>query len=121
MAIVDNLIGVGTAVAMANTICGQVTTLTAAGSTQATATLLGSATGYISVVSSSGKGVQLPSCGISSTVYIFNGGANTAHIYGQTGEAIGAGSPNALFALATKKGATFTKVSSTQWGQNLSA
>lgn len=121
MPIVNHLIGLGTPVNVANSICGGVTTLTAAGSTQATATLLSSGAGYVSIVSSSGKGVQLPACDVPSTVYVYNGGANTCHVYGQTGEGIGAGAVNALFALGTKKGVMLTKVTTTLWGQNLSA
>jgi len=121
MPILDHVVSLGTAPILATAICGGVTSLVAAGSTQGTATLLGTGTGYITIVSSSGKGVQLPACSVGSSILIWNGGANTAHVYGQTGEAIGAGSPNALFALATKKGVRLTKLSSTQWGQELSA
>ena len=125
MAIIDHLIGKGMPTGLAGSVCGGTgnseTTITAAGNSQGTATLIATGTCYISVVSSSGKGAQLPSCSPNSTVFVFNGGANTASIYGQTGEAIGAGSANAAFALGTKKGAFFTKVSATQWGQVLSA
>lgn len=121
MPILDHLVSLGTAPVLATSIVGGVTSLVAAGSTQGTATLLGSGTGYITIVSSSGKGVQLPACTPGSSIYMWNGGANTAHVYGQTGDAIGAGATNAAFALATKKGAIFKRVSSTQWGQNLSA
>lgn len=121
MAILDHVISTGISPFTATAICGGVTTLTAAGSTQATATLLGSGSGYISIVSSSGKGVQVPSCGIGSEIYIFNGGANSAHVYGQTGEAIGAGSANAAFVVATKKSVLLKKVSATAWGSILTA
>lgn len=121
MPIIDHIISTGTSPFNAAAIVGGVTTLTAAGNSQGTATLLGSGNGYISICSSSGKGIQLPACSPSSSVYIFNGAANTASIYGQTGDAIGAGSANAAFALATKKGCIFVRVTATQWGQNLSA
>ena len=121
MPILDHVISLGTPPQTATAICGGVTTLTAAGSTQGTATLIGSGTASVTIVSSSGKGVQLPSCAPGSSVFVWNGGANTTHVYGQTGEAIGAGAANALFALATKKSAVFLKVSATQWAQNLTA
>lgn len=122
MPIVGHMVSLGTAPQLATTIAGGVGSgIVAAGSTQGTATLIAGGGAYITIVSSSGKGVQLPACDPSSTVYVWNGGANTAHVYGQTGEAIGAGAANALFALATKKGAYFKKVSATQWGQILSA
>lgn len=121
MPILDHVISTGLSPFAAQSICGGVTTLTAAGSTQGTATLLGSGNCLISIVSSSGKGVQLPICSIGSSIYLFNGGSNSAHIYGQGSEAIGAGSASAAFVLATKKGLIVTKLSATQWGQNLSA
>jgi len=121
VAIQDHVVSLGTAPVLAQAICGGVTSVVAAGSTQGTATLFGSGSAYITTVSSSGKGVQLPACSPNSEIYVWNGGANTAHLYGQTGEAIGAGAANALFALATKKGVILKKVSATQWGQVLSA
>jgi len=123
MAIVDHVIALGTPPSVANTICGGVTTLnsvsTATG--QSTAVLLGSGAGNIAICSASGRAFQLPSCGINSEVYIFNSTSNTASIYGQTGEILGAGTANSAFALATKKGCSFKKVTATQWGVNLSA
>lgn len=123
MPIINHLIGKGVPTGVADVIVGGTGSagLVAAGATQGAATLIGGGTGYISVCSSSGKGVQLPNCDPNSSVFVWNGGGATASVYGQTGEAIGAGSANAAFALATKKGCMFVKVSATQWGQNLSA
>lgn len=121
MPILDHVVSLGTPPQLAAVICGGVSQIVAAGSTQGTATLIGSGSAYITIVSSSGKGVQLPPCTQGSSVFVWNGGANVAHVYGQTGEAIGAGSANALFALPVKKGVFMQKLSATQWGQNLSA
>ncbi len=121
MPIVDHVMSLGTQPLLANTICGGVTTLTATGTNQAGAALIPSGAANVSIVSTSGKGVILPACGIGSSVEVFNGGANTCHVYGQGAEAIGAGAASALFALATKKTAIFKKVSATQWGDVLSA
>lgn len=123
MPIIDHIIGTGVSPYAASAIVGGVTTLNSisTATSQATAVLLGSGTGYIAICSSSGRAFQLPACGPGSDVYIFNNGAQTASIYGQTGDAIGGGSANAAFALATKKGAFFKRVTSTLWGQNLTA
>lgn len=123
MPVINHLIGIGTPTGMATAITGGPVAagITAAGSTQGTATLISTGTVFVSIVSSSGKGVQLMACDPNSSVFVYNGGSNTCHVYGQTGEAIAGGAANALFAVGTKKGALFTKVSATQWGQVLSA
>lgn len=123
MAILDHVVSTGMSPFAANAVVGSVSTLNSVSTatTQATAVLLGSGTGYIAICSSSGRAFQLPACGPGSDVFIFNNGAQTASIYGQTGDAIGGGSANAAFALATKKGAIFKRVTATLWGQNLTA
>lgn len=121
MPIVDHVISLGTPPQLANSICGGVSTLIAAGSTQATATLIPGGAANVSIVSTSGKAVQLPNCGINSSVEVWNGGASVLGVYGQTGEAIGSGAVNAIFYIGTKKMGIFKKVSATQWAQTLSA
>lgn len=123
MPILDQVIGSGISPFAATAITGGVTTLalTSTNTSQATAQLLGSGTGYVSICSSSGRTVQLPACGPSSSVTIYNGGANAVNVYGQTGDAIQNGSANAAFAIASHKAATFTRVTATAWGANLSA
>src|ERR1700722_11331996 len=120
--IINHLIGTGVPTQQAAAITGGrgENTYTAAGTTQGTATLLGGGVGYVSIVSASGKGVQLPACDPNSSVFVYNGGANAMFVYGQTGEAIGAGSANAGFNIPTKKGCEFVKCTATVWGQNLS-
>lgn len=123
MAIINHLVGLGVPTMQAAVIVGGngEKVYTAAGSTQATATLISGGTGYVSICSTSGKGVQLPQCDPNSEVFVWNGGAAVLGVYGQTGEAIGSGAANAVFYIGTKKGAHFRKVTATQWGQNLSA
>lgn len=123
MAILEHIIGLGIPTFTASAIVGGngSVTYTAAGSTQGTATLISGGTGYVSICSTSGKGVQLPQCSPNSEVFIWNGGAAVLGVYGQTGEALGSGAANAVFYIGTKKGAHFRKLSATQWGQNLSA
>lgn len=121
MPIINHLIGLGVPPAQANTICGGVTTLTAAGSTNTTATLIPSGTAYVSIVSSSGKGVRLPVCDPPSSVLVFNGASNALFVYGQSGEALGSGSADAGFNVTTKKTVVFNKLTATQWSANLTA
>jgi len=125
MAILEHIIGTGVPTITASAITGgngsTGTIYTAAGSTQGTATLIAGGTGYVSIVSSSGKGVQLPQCSPNSEVFVWNGGGAVLGVYGQLGEAIGSGAANAVFYIGTKKGAHFRKLSATVWGQNLSA
>ena len=123
--IINHLIGRGVPTGVADVMVGGTgsssTVLTAAGTSQGTATLIAGGSVYVSIVSSSGKGVQLPSCDPNSSVDLYNGGASVLGVYGQTGEALAGGSANAVFYVGTKKSARFVKYSSTQWGVNLSA
>jgi hypothetical protein len=123
MGIVDHIISTGAQPNHAMSIVGGVTTLalTSTNTSQATAMVIGGGGGYISVVSASGRAAQLPLCSPGSTVFIYNGGANTATIYGQTGELIGAGSANSGVPLATKKAMLVKKMTATIWGEILSA
>lgn len=121
MAIVNHLVSLGTPPQVAVTICGGVTTLTAAGTTNITATLIPGGTAYVSIVSASGKGVRLPVCDPSSEVTVFNGATNAMFVYGQSGEALGAGGADAGFNVTTKKTVIFKKLTATQWSANLTA
>lgn len=107
---------------VASAICGGVTTLTAAGSTLGTATLIPSGTANVSIVSSSGLGVKLPQCDPSSEITVFNGATNALFVYPfESTTALGAGAAGAGFNITTKKTATFKKLTSTQWSANLTA
>ncbi len=123
MAILDHLISAGVPTRTAAVHVGGTgdTTYVAAGNSQTTATLVNGGTVIVATVSTSGKGIQLPVCSPCSEVFVWNGGANVLGVYGQTGEAIGSGSANAVFYVGSKKAAAFCKVSATQWAQNLSA
>lgn len=121
--IINHLIALGMPTGLAAAVTGGrgETQYTAAGTNQGTATLLSGGVAYVSIVSSSGKGVQLPVCDPNSSVTIYNGGSNAMFVYGQTNEAIGAGAANAGFNIPTKKAATLFKMTATVWGPNLSA
>lgn len=122
MPILDHIIGTGISPFTASAIAGGPTTLTAAGTTLATATLIGSGKAFVSIVSASGKGVALPACAPGSSVFIYNGGSNTMNVYGNTSlEAINNGGAGVKFTLVANKGVYMAKLTATQWGANLSA
>ena len=121
MALQQKMIGTGINPFTAINIAGDTASaLTAAGSTQGTALQLGAATNAFTTVAAS-TGALLPIAGIGDEVKVWNAGANTLSVYGQTGEAIGAGAANAAFSVAANKGASFTKVTGTLWIPILSA
>lgn len=125
MPIINHMIGKGIAVGQASAITGGTgetsTVITAGTAGQSTATLIASGAVYVSICSSSGKSVKLPSCDPNSSIELFNGGAAVLGVYGQTGEGIQGGSANAVFYVGVNKSCTFTKYSATVWGANLSA
>jgi hypothetical protein len=122
MAIKNHLVGLGTPPAVADVICGGVSTLTAAGTTLGTGTLIPGGTAYVSIVSASGKGVVLPNCDPGSEVVVFNGASNAMFVYPfESTTSIGAGGAGAGFNMTTKKTASFKKLTSTQWSANLTA
>lgn len=121
MPIVEHIIALGTHPQLANAIVGGVSTLTAAGTSNTTATLIPGGAAYVSIVSASGKGVRLPVCSPNSEVTVFNGATNAMFVYGQLGEALGAGAADAGFNVTTKKTVIFKKLTATLWSANLTA
>lgn len=91
------------------------TGIAAAGTTQATATALGSNDWNSIVTVNAGTGVQLVAMqvGQSQTVYN-NGGGNALKVYPQSGQAIDAGAANAAYSLANAKQQTFQQRTTTQ-------
>lgn len=123
MAIVDHIIGLGTAPQLAQSIVGGSTTgLTGAGTaSQANALLLSTTNNFFTTVAAS-SGAKLPLCGPGSSIFVWNGGSATLTVYGNAStEAIGAGAVGAGFLVAQNKSATFVRASATLWGVNLSA
>lgn len=122
MPILDHVISSGMSPFAATSVCGGVTSVTAAGTSIATGTLIGSGKTLITIVSSSGKALTLPSCAPGSSVFIYNAGANTASVYPNVSSEkinnLTAGNP---FALAANKGVEINKMSATQWGGILTA
>lgn len=93
---------------------------TAAGSTKATATLLNSVSSYVSICSSSGKGVELMQMDQGDSMEVYNGGANTLYVYSNGSDTIINHSANQGFAVNTLKGCQFRKVTSSVVMVNLS-
>lgn len=122
MAIIDHVIAAGMSPFAASAVVGgAATALTATGTTLGTALLLSSTNNFFTTTATS-TGAKLPACGPGSSVYVYNGGAQTLSVYGNAStEAIANGSVGAAFSVATNKGCHFIRASATLWGQNLSA
>jgi hypothetical protein len=108
MATMRELVLGGASVPSAISIVGQTdTTLTAAGSTQATALQLNRAINNVTTTAAS-TGVILPlGPQTSDRVHVRNSGANSLSVYPPVGGNINAAGANAAFALAAGKSADF--------------
>lgn len=123
MAILQRIMASGASAGLANNIVGDFTgSLTASGTTKATALLLNSARNYVSVCSS-GKAVALPATNINDEIEVWNGGSNTLTVFTNpsASETITNGSTLGGFSVATLRSAKFTKVTSTLFMVNYSA
>ena len=103
-------------VANSYTIRSVAPTVTAAGSTQGTATILTKEMNVVNTVVSGANGVQLPAASPGMTIYVTNATANTLSVYPASGAAIGTLSANTAFA-QTGNGATIQFIAPTtiQW------
>lgn len=125
MAIAKDLMGLGFSAAQASGIGGQYAALTAAGSSQATATPV---TASIVVVASADgtKGLVLPACEVGAMITIFNNSGSTCPVYPDAGAAIsvagtGLGTANSAFSQLTYKATIYIRATSTQWIANTTA
>lgn len=121
MSSAKELIGLGVPAAQANTLGFTVSSKTAAGTTQAAATLL---TTNLTIVTSAGgaDSVRLPANGIGGGPYIVAAiSSTTVQVFPPTGGAIQGGSTDAAFNVAQNKTAMFFKTTATAWVVNLSA
>ena len=115
--------GVGIAAAAALQIVqGELTnSISAAGTTQATATTVYNEVNLITTVAV-GAGVVLTSNrNVGDLLEVVNLGANALAVYPPLSSAIGTGATNIAFSVPTSKVCTFRMVTSTLWVQNLSA
>jgi hypothetical protein len=90
------------------------TSISAAGSTQATATALTKSFNEVTTVSS-GQGVVLPSPEAGEIIMVANQGANALNIYPESGHSINNLSANAAQSLATDTRRLFFATSSSKW------
>jgi hypothetical protein len=90
------------------------TGISAAGSTQGTATALVKEINVVSTVSS-GQGVALPTAIAGLVIIITNTSANTVNVYPASGAAINAGATNVAYSHLAGASLQYFAVSSTQW------
>jgi hypothetical protein len=103
------------AAALTEQVCGDIQdNVTAAGSTQGTATLVTGAHVIVTTAAAS-TGVILPPAEPSAEVTVKNLGANALNIYPATGGAINALSANAAFSVAAGGQARLLGRNSTNW------
>jgi hypothetical protein len=93
---------------------GVSTGISAAGSTQGTATALTRPINVVSTVSS-GQGVVMPTTTAGMRIVIINTSATALNVYPATGGAINAGATNAAYSLAAGGRLEFVATSTTQW------
>jgi len=95
-------------------IVGVDASVTAAGTTQGTATALTKTYNIVNTATNN-QGVQLPDASSGTRVTIFNSTSATIKIYPYTNESINDLTANAALSLGSEKGRDFVAVSATQW------
>jgi len=119
------IMGGGTSYGQAKAFNGDVATgITAAGSTQGTATALNAAVNLVSTVAAGANGVILPAAEISDQLYVYNddgAGGDSLTVYPDSGSKINGGATNSGVSLAANTMMLFKKVTSTRWVAMLSA
>lgn len=108
----------GTSLAIAG---GVATGLSAAGTTQGTATDLAPLTGHMLSTVASGAGVQLNPGSPGDSCWVYNGGANQCIVYPPTSAKFNSLALNAGITLPVNTRCDFDCVSATQWTANMSA
>ena len=96
------------------------TTISAAGTTQATATLLSAPINEITTAAA-GSGVVLSPVAFGYTVGIYNSGANPVKVYPPTGQQFNGLAANTGISLPANTYATFSYVYINRWFVNVSA
>lgn len=94
--------------------------LSAAGTTQGTATVITKQTNEFTTVGA-GQGAKLPSPEQGEFIFVANAGANALLVYPDTGHSINALAANAAFSLAAGKNALFWAATASKWYALLSA
>lgn len=121
MSLSARVIGGGFSAGQVRALAGGVAaTVSAAGTTQGTATALTASKNLISTVAS-GAGVKLPLAEIGDDILIYNGGANALKVYPPTSGRINSSDANEAVTLATETTLILWRLSSTRWVGMLSA
>ncbi len=97
------------------------TALSAAGTTQGTATTLTNAVNFLGTVSSGAGVILSPNGTAGDCQFVFNGGANAVKVYPPSGAKINALATNAGVLVAPNTACEFWCGSTTQWAAVLSA
>ncbi|MDO8707020.1 MAG: hypothetical protein Q7J84_18995 [Sulfuricaulis sp.] len=107
--------GAGLSLPLSEAICKDVATaLSAAGTTQGTATELGAACSEVTTVAAGAGVVLSASLAAGDEQSVFNAGANAVKVYPPSGFKINALAANAPMTLATNTGVIFKCVSTTR-------
>jgi hypothetical protein len=114
LAVNGNITG-GNLVATSYHIRSITTGITAAGSTQGTATALTKEINVVSTVSSGANGVVLPTAVAGIVLIVNNTSANTLNVYPATGGAVNSGSTNAAYSHVSGASIQYYATSGTQW------
>ena len=121
MALANRMMRGGLSSGQAQAINGDVNaTVSAAGTTQATATALVAGTNTVTTAAAS-SGVIIPNAMIGDEIEILNLGANAVTVYPPTSGQINALSANTGFTLATNTAVKLRKFTATRWAGYLSA
>lgn len=121
MALAREIMQGGFSAMSADSIQGGVNlTMTAAGTTQATATAINTSNVYVATAAS-GTGLILPSAQQGDWLVIYNGGANAVTVYPPVGAKINSLTTNGGASLGTNTACIYFCFSATQWVCDLSA
>ncbi len=111
-----NNVSVGTLTASGNVTFGIAATVSAAGSTQGTATAITKTYNIVSTASAN-QGIILPSAAAGLVINLYNVSGNTIKVYPASTETIDGGSANAPIEVVTANGAELVGVSTGGWRQ----
>jgi hypothetical protein len=94
---------------------GVTTGITAAGSTQGTATTLTRPINVVSTVSSGANGIILPTVPAGARILIVNTSANALNVYPPSGAVVNSGATNAAYSQPSSARLEYISTSTTQW------
>jgi hypothetical protein len=94
---------------------GVTTSITAAGSTQGTATTLTRPINVVNTVSSGANGIILPTVPAGARILIVNTSANALNVYPPSGAVVNSGATNAAYSQPASARLEYISTSTTQW------